>query len=206
MCGAIAVVHQNLQQVDSLSGNKDFEALGSLAAALQRIASVDVRQTATQATEVDLAVLLDELRIVVTPSLEEESISAEWVVEAGLPSVWADPPSLMQVFLNLTTNSVRALAKRHHPTLVVNARLEGAQVHVEFSDNGGGVKHPEYLFRPFQAGAEATGLGLYLSRAFMRSFGGELRYVQLEDGACFIVVLSSATAPEKEVIWMKHAS
>ena len=32
------------------------------------------------------------------------------------------------------------------------------------------------LFRPFQQQAQATGLGLYLSRAFMRSFRGDLRY------------------------------
>ena len=61
------------------------------------------------------------------------------------------------------------------------------------ADNGGGVAHPEHLFRPFQAGAEATGLGLYLSRAFMRSFGGELRYLPIPDGACFVVSLTPAS-------------
>jgi signal transduction histidine kinase len=61
---------------------------------------------------------------------------------------------------------------------------------VEVADNGGGVAHPEHLFRPFQAGAVATGLGLYLSRAFMRSFGGELHYVSIPGGACFVVSLT----------------
>jgi C4-dicarboxylate-specific signal transduction histidine kinase len=73
------------------------------------------------------------------------------------------------------------------------------KVHVEVSDNGGGVAHPEFLFRPFQAGAEATGLGLYLSRAFMRSFGGELRYVPLVKGASFIVDLNQAMTSGKEL-------
>jgi C4-dicarboxylate-specific signal transduction histidine kinase len=105
----------------------------------------------------------------------------------------------MQVFLNLITNSTRALSKKDRRQLLVTARSEGAQVHVEVSDNGGGVAHPEFLFRPFQAGAEATGLGLYLSRAFMRSFGGELRHVPLAKGASFIVDLTQAIAPEKEL-------
>jgi two-component system, LuxR family, sensor kinase FixL len=199
VCGAFAVVHQNLAHGGLLAGNKDFEALGSLAAALERIASVNVRQTAAQAKEVDLTVLLDELKIVVTPSLQEEEIETQWIVEPGLPLVWADRPSLMQVFLNLITNSTRALSKKDRRQLQVTARSEGMQVHVEVSDNGGGVAHPEFLFRPFQAGAEATGLGLYLSRAFMHSFGGELRYVPLAEGASFIVDLTQAMTPEKEL-------
>jgi PAS domain S-box-containing protein len=199
VCGAIAVVHQNLARGGLLAGNKDFEALGSLAVALERVASVNVRQTTAQAKEVDLTVLLDELKIVVTPSLQEEEIETQWIVEPGLPLVWADRPSLMQVFLNLVTNSSRALSKKDLRQLLVTARSEDGQVHVEVSDNGGGVVHPEFLFRPFQAGAEATGLGLYLSRAFMRSFGGDLRYVPLAKGASFIVDLTQAMTPEKEL-------
>jgi PAS domain S-box-containing protein len=199
VCGAIAVVHQNLARGGLFAGNKDFEALGSLAVALERVASVNVRQTTAQAKEVDLTVLLDELKIVVTPSLQEEGIETQWIVEPGLPLVWADRPSLMQVFLNLITNSSRALSKKDRRQLLVTARSEGMQVHVEVSDNGGGVVHPEFLFRPFQAGAEATGLGLYLSRAFMRSFGGELRYAPLAEGASFIVDLTQAMMPKKEL-------
>lgn len=206
VCSAISVVHRNLQYADLLDGNKDFEALGNLTAALERIASVNLRHTEKQATEVDLAAVLDELRIVVTPSLQEECISNEWIVEPNLPSAWADRSSLMQVFLNLITNSIRALSKTHRRHLTIKASSDGSLLHVEFSDNGGGVTHPEFLFRPFQAGAEATGLGLYLSRAFLRSFGGELRYVPLPNGACFIVDLPSAATPEKELVWTKHAS
>jgi PAS domain S-box-containing protein len=197
VCGAITVVHQNLSRSGLLAGNKDFEALGSLAEALERIASVNVRQTTAQAKEVDLTVLLDELKIVVSPSLQEEEIESHWTVEPGLPMVWADRPSLMQVFLNLITNSTRALSKRDRRLLRVSARRDGQQVHVEVSDTGGGVAHPEFLFHPFQAGAEATGLGLYLSRAFVRSFGGELRYLPLAEGACFIVDLTQAITAEK---------
>ena len=187
--GAIAAVHQNLSHNGLLDGNKDFEALGNLIAALERIASINLRQSGDQATEVDLPALLDELKIVVAPSLQEEDINVQWTVEPGLPLVWADRSSLMQVFLNLITNSVRALSQNEHRVLSVSAKNEGNHVLIEFADTGGGVAHPEHLFRPFQSGAAATGLGLYLSRAFMRSFGGELNYVPTADGACFIVNL-----------------
>jgi len=198
ICGAIAVVHKNLERDGLQAGNKDFEALGNLVVALERIASVNLRQAATEASEVDLSILLDELKIVIAPSLQEGDIATNWVVEPDLPLVWADRPSLMQVFLNLITNSVRALSKKEIRRLSVTARSESDRIFVEVTDNGGGVANPEHLFHPFQAGAEATGLGLYLSQAFLRSFGGELRYRPVQDGASFTVYLTPAISTEQE--------
>lgn len=197
VCGAIAGVHQSLAAGGLLAGNKDFEALGSLIQALERIASANLRQSVNQATEVDLGALLDELKIVIGPSLDEEGIALEWEADGGLPLVWADRPSLMQVFLNLTTNSIRALAGRERRTLKIRAAMKGNEVLVEFADNGGGVVHPEHLFRPFQDGAESAGLGLYLSRAFLRSFGGEIRYQPLPDGASFVIHLNPVAVTEQ---------
>jgi hypothetical protein len=61
-----------------LAGNKDFEALGSLAVALERIASVNVRQTTAQAKEVDLTVLLDELN-------QRARFPCSWLGSENLP-------------------------------------------------------------------------------------------------------------------------
>ena len=190
--GAIAAIHQNLTRDGLLAGNRDFEALGNLITGLEDIANLNLRQTTSQATDVDLNALLDELKIVIGPMLEEESIVVQWKADTPLPSVWADRPSLMQVFLNLITNSIRALASRENPLISITARRESGHVVVEFADNGGGVAHPESLFRPFQDGALSSGLGLYLSRAFLRSFGAEIRYLPLPDGACFVVNLRAA--------------
>jgi two-component system, LuxR family, sensor kinase FixL len=195
--GAIGAVHQNLAHEALLANNRDFEALGNLIAGLERIANLNLRQASNQATQIDLSALLDELRIVIEPALEEDDIHAEWKADPGLPLVWADRPSLMQVFLNLATNSIRALSRRPGRSLTITAKGDGDQILVEFADTGGGVAHPEFLFRPFQAGADASGLGLYLSRAFLRSFGGELRYVPTPGGACFIVSLNAAPLPRR---------
>jgi two-component system, LuxR family, sensor kinase FixL len=191
--GAIGAVHQNLAHEGVLANNRDFEALGNLIAGLDRIANLNLRQTTNQATQIDLTALLDELRIVIEPALEEDDIHADWKADPGLPLVWADRPSLMQVFLNLANNSIRALSRQPNRFLFITAKSDGDQVFVEFADTGGGVAHPEFLFRPLQAGADASGLGLYLSRAFLRSFGGELRYVPTPGGACFIVSLNAAS-------------
>lgn len=190
VCGAIAVVHQNLARNGALAHNKDFEALGTLIVALEKIAGMELRKTVNQAAGLDLLSLLEELRIIVEPALRESGIDVEWVIEPGLPPVWADRQSLMQVFLNLLKNSERALEDRPQKVLTINARMLKDRIAVEFRDTGGGVRNPERLFRPFQPGAQATGLGLYLSRAFMRSFRGDLRYEPRPDGSSFIVELS----------------
>jgi PAS domain S-box-containing protein len=190
VCGAIAVVHENLSRSGLLARNKDFEALGNLVVALERIANVDLRQSIDQVEEVDLASVLEDLRIVISPSLRDELIAGTWTLSQDLPSVWAVRSNLLQVFLNLTTNSIRALANTKDKQISITTTVEARRILVEFIDNGGGVNHPEQLFHPFQQGAQSTGLGLYVSRAFMRSFGGELRYKALPGSACFVIELS----------------
>ena len=197
VCGAIAVVHQNLTRGPEFKDSKDFEALGKLVLALERIASIDLRQSSIRAAEVDLLSVLDDLKIVITPSLREHDVDGRWHVQSNLPIIWAEQASLMQVFLNLTTNSIRALSQRHDKALLINARTEEDRVVIEFTDNGGGVKNPGQLFHPFQPGAQSNGLGLYVSRAFTRSFGGDLRYKPVPEGACFVVELARVAHVEE---------
>jgi two-component system, LuxR family, sensor kinase FixL len=192
VCGAIAVVHENLARGGALKRNKDFEALGTLILALEKIAGMDLRQSANQATGMDLQSFLEELRIIVDPSLREEDISSKWESEPDLPLVWADRQSLMQVFLNLTKNAQRAMSNETVRELSIVASRATHGVSVRIRDTGCGVSNPERLFRPFQPGAQATGLGLYLSRAFMRSFRGDLRFEPEPHGSSFIVELSPA--------------
>jgi two-component system, LuxR family, sensor kinase FixL len=205
VCGAIAVVHENLARNSSLGQSKDFEALGTLIETLEKIAALELRQTPYPAARVDLPAFLEELRIVIEPAVREDEIELSWDIQPGLPPVWADRQSLMQVFLNLTKNSQRAMLERPARQLHIAARAEAGRVTVRVQDTGGGVIHPERLFRPFQPGAQATGLGVYLSRALLRSFGADLRYdpeprrAGSQPGSTFVVELSPApTATLKE--------
>ncbi len=207
VCGAIAVVHENLRRTPALAAglgsSKDFEALGTLVLALERIASVELRGVANRRTAVELAALLEEVQIVIAPSLREQEIALHWDVPSALPAVWADRQSLLQVLLNLVKNSEQALepvpdASDPGPprSIGVHARASGGRVFITVTDTGPGVLHPEFLFRPFQQEARVSGLGLYLSRAMMRSFSGDLRYLPAElpteTGARFLVDLAEA--------------
>jgi C4-dicarboxylate-specific signal transduction histidine kinase len=83
--------------------------------------------------------------------------------------------------------------------LTITTEVDAKRVAIRFRDTGSGVSNPERLFRPFQRQATAAGLGLYLSRAFMRSFRGDLKFEPEPDGASFIVELTRAGA-EKEPV------
>lgn len=206
VCGAIALVHENLERSGKLKENKDFETLGTLVLALERIAAMDLSQTASHATGAEVQPLLDELRIVIESSLRECDVASRWEIEDDLPPVWADRQSLMQVFLNLTKNSERAMEDQGRKELTVSARRGGLGVEIRFRDTGGGVAHPDRLFHPFQQDAQSTGLGLYLSRALMRSFRGDLHYEPETGGSTFVVELSPAVRESKNDSYDQHNS
>jgi two-component system, LuxR family, sensor kinase FixL len=191
VCAAISVVHQNLTRNSLLKNNNDFEAFGTLIQSLEKIAAMNLHKTADPATSVDLSSLLDELRIIVEPTLEENGIMMKISANQNLPEVLADRPSLMQVFLNLIKNSERAMHHQSQKELRITVETMEQQVLIRFHDSGSGVQNPAELFKPFQQRAESTGLGLYLSRAFMRSFQGDLRFEPTAGGACFVVELSA---------------
>jgi two-component system, LuxR family, sensor kinase FixL len=199
VCGAIAVVHTKLTRDPRLAANEDFGAFGSLVRGLEKMASLELRQTARPMAEsIDLRSVLDELRIVIEPSFHESEMSVGWETPDVLPRVWADREALIQVFLNITKNSQRAMEPQERKELVVRTSLEANSVVVRFIDSGHGVANPDLLFQPFQPGAEASGLGLYLSRTFLHAFRGELQYEPQPQGSCFAVLLSTASEEETE--------
>jgi C4-dicarboxylate-specific signal transduction histidine kinase len=191
---AIAVVQQNLRlRFDSNEPSEDFEALLQLVTALERMASEELSLVRRPPTKVKLDAFLHELRIILTPSLREAEIALDWKIEPNLPEVWADQQSLLQVFLNLVRNAEKALESVEDGRLELYAARVGTRVQVGLSDNGPGVRNPAALFRPFGSGPSSAGLGLYLSRAMMLSFHGNLTYQPPSDGtqrgARFVVEL-----------------
>ncbi len=193
LCAGIAVVHANLRRVPGVAASEDFQALGTLVDGLGRLVSAELRPPSENSTvSVDLREVLDELRIVIEPSLRDEEIEVRWKVAEDLPPVYADRHGLLHVFMNLANNSRRAMRGSEQKELAIAATLESGRVVVRFTDTGPGVARPEQLFQAFQQAAEGAGLGLYLSRALVRSFAGELRHEPRAYGCCFAVELAAA--------------
>jgi PAS domain S-box-containing protein len=197
LCSAMLVVHKNLSTVKELEHNEDFRALSLLIQSLERMSVLEMGTSpVANAAAVDLISVLDESRILIDNAYQECKMTVEWHVAKSLPLVWADRYGLVQVFLNLAKNSQRAMLSTDTKRLSVTATEEDHGVVIRFQDSGVGITSPRNLFRPFQTGSDATGLGLYMSRAIMKSFGGDLIYEASAQGCCFAIVLHSPSAEE----------
>jgi two-component system, LuxR family, sensor kinase FixL len=194
VCGAISIIYENLARGGSLSASKDFEALGSLVETLHKIASLELKasRSSSQVGGIELAETLDDLRIVLEPYCKDVGIEVTWDIPANLPPVWADRHSVLQVLLNLTKNSERAVENATIKRIAIGVTASNGIVSIRVTDTGTGIASADKLFQPFQKGAESTGLGLYLSRAFVRSFHGDLRYEPTPSGCVFVIDLTAA--------------
>jgi signal transduction histidine kinase len=191
VCGAIGVMYENLARRGALKGNQDFEALGTLVETLAKIAALELKQNAgpAQPGPVDLREVLTDLRIVLEPHCAESEIELRFEIPENLPLVQADRHSLFQVLLNLTKNSQRAVEAVSPKIIEIEVAEHADRVFLRVSDSGPGISAGRKLFQPLQKGADATGLGLYLSRAFMRSFRGDLRHDPEHPGCSFVLEL-----------------
>jgi len=201
LSGAVLVVHKNLSRLPDLQNNEDFRALGTLIEGLGKLSAMELRPGVNQHLEViELSSVLDELRVLLEPSYREAGIEVVWRLQDPLPLALADRYGLAQVFLNLSLNSLRAMATKETKRLTISTSVEGDAVLIRFEDTGVGIASPEGLFRPFQQGADATGLGLYVSRAILRSCGGELLFEPRTEGCCFAVKLARAGESEESSV------
>jgi two-component system sensor kinase FixL len=123
----------------------------------------------------------------------------------GMPSVMVDRTQLEIVVHNLLTNSLDAFdalpargsrARR----IELAAEVRGADVLIAVDDSGPGISTNliERLFDPFVTSKiSGMGLGLSLSRTFLRHQGGDLWSEPSRlGGACFIIRLATQAAPQ----------
>jgi signal transduction histidine kinase len=188
-CGAISLVYSNLRR-DAIAGDENFQRLGDLVAGLGQIASRDLKSGSQEAPlEASLRQVLDNLRIIIEPSWLDIGGAIRFDLPPRLPKVVGEAHGLLQAFLNLAQNSHRAVQACEIRELRIDVSIKDERSIVRFWDTGPGVLCPEGAFEPFQRGAQGTGLGLYISRALVRSYGGELRLETKDSGACFAVEL-----------------
>ena len=193
VCGAVLAVYRNLSRLPALQNNEDFHALGSLIKGLEKLSEMELLSPSRhELASVELTSVLDELRVLIEPPYHEAGCEIVWRLEDDLPLVAAERYGLQQVFLNLARNSQRAMESQPK-RLTVSTEVQSGRVVIRFEDTGVGIASPDELFKPFQPGANATGLGLYASRAILRSFGGELKFEPRSRGCCFAVNLATVS-------------
>ncbi len=171
----------------------------------------------------DLACLLQGLEEMFALRAEQKGLRLRLALDPTVPSyVTADDGKLRQVLMNLLGNAVKFTAEgqvtlrvevcsppiRHAPRDAARARTQSAWVRFSVEDTGPGV-HPdevEQIFTPFTQSArgpqatEGTGLGLTISRQYVRLMGGELTVTSRPGaGAIFQFILPLEVAGISEL-------
>jgi signal transduction histidine kinase len=189
---AMSLLATNLSRREELARDEDLQGLKTLLSGLQSIASQELQARSQEETaSISLKEVLDSLRIITEPAWRDIDGRIHWQMPSTLPHVLAEPRGLLQAFLNLARNSQRAVQAEEVRELYVTVDLPPGKAVVRFRDSGPGIPSPEKLFEPLQQGAAGSGMGLYVSRYIVRSYGGELRYEPGDSGSCFAVELAA---------------
>jgi two-component system NtrC family sensor kinase len=108
--------------------------------------------------------------------------------------VRGDNNQLMQVFFNIISNALDAMAEHSGGgTLTIRTQRDRGNVAVLFTDTGPGIKEPHRVFDPFyttKAVGKGTGLGLSICYGIVQEHGGKITcYNTQSGGAVFRVDL-----------------
>ena len=136
----------------------------------------------------NLAEVIEDVVKTVKPMLDNNEHRLAVSIDEELPHVYADKGKLRQVFLNLVGNAIKFTPSGGQ--LGISVSGDGDWCRVSVSDNGVGIgkEDRERIFEPFTQvdfppgkKKEGTGLGLALTRQFLKMCGGSI-WVQSEYG------------------------
>jgi signal transduction histidine kinase len=149
-------------------------------------------------------VSLDRLSKEVIHDLEEETQDRkiDWKLGA-LPEVWADPPMLRLVLMNLIANALKYTRPRAVAEIEICCTAEEDKIIVCIRDNGVGfdMQYADKLFGVFQrlhseAEFEGTGIGLANVRRIIQRHGGRTWAAgKVDGGAAFYFSLPAREEP-----------
>lgn len=161
------------------------------------------RPAAPGKTRVHLGELIQRTLHLHAYSLRKNNINVDFLPEASLPAVIADPNQLMQVFLNLVLNAEQAIREvRDKGTIRIRMGHADKNVWASFQDDGPGIplENLPNIFDPFyttKRPGRGTGLGLSICKAVLREHGGNIEVTPASGGgAAFTVTLPLETVAE----------
>jgi signal transduction histidine kinase len=164
------------------------------------------RETKIKPGQVDVNNILEEALSLLVKQALFHNIQVERRLDGSLPTTFADPDLLKQVFLNIILNAAQAMEGKGTLT-IQTLKLEGGKgIEIRIQDTGKGIpeEHMPRLFDPFFTTKEkGTGLGLSLVYSILSKHKGVVRAEsQLGQGATFIIDLPILGQDE----WLKAES
>jgi signal transduction histidine kinase len=145
-----------------------------------------IAQNSRHSMNVSLAQLVEDLLTMVSFQVVINKIN----LRSNLPAncEWIGRPSeLARALLYLLNNAIEAVAGRPEAFVDVRLQATGEFHRISISDNGPGIQQDlrEQVFRPFFTTKPAphNGVGLYLARGIVRSFGGSIQIASPSHGS-----------------------
>lgn len=174
--------HVELLDILGQSGGHLLELINDVL----EIAKIEAGRLTADVGAFDLHRFLDDLERIVRHRAESKGLQLLVERDTGLPPyIRSDERKLRQVLANLLGNAVK-YADRGRVTLrvsVLDTKASAVRLGFEIEDTGRGIApgDRERIFEPFVqanpaggSAAEGTGLGLTLSRSFVRLLGGDI--------------------------------
>ncbi len=111
-----------------------------------------------------------------------------------LPSVFIDEHQILEVLINLMTNSLQASSPGDSLSVTTHLSEEGEHIEITVEDSGKGIPQEllAHVFDPFftTKGSSGTGLGLFVSYGIIKNHQGVIKVSSSEGvGTCFTIEL-----------------
>src|SRR5581483_7005065 len=104
-------------------------------------------------------------------------IQVRLAIDKDLPHAVANANQLFQVFVEIIENALDAVEEKGAGSLEITARSQGADLVLQFSDSGPGIRDPHRVFDPFYTTkpiGKGTGLGLSAVYGVIQDHSGQI--------------------------------
>ena len=143
---------------------------------------------------------IEDSLILFNQQFKTHGINISKNLATDLPFIKTDKIQLESVLINLLNNARDAFeiyTDKEDKTVSISTQLQYNQVQIQVEDNGAGIK-PEILptiFDSFMTTKEkGVGLGLYISKEIIQSYGGTINPTsQIDKGTTFVIMFPMAT-------------
>lgn len=150
--------------------------------------------------------LLTDCSYIMADLFDQQRFKIEKSFQAEDDFVLLDRDEFIQSVTNLMRNSLHAMIEARHSNanlqgrLTLQTRNENGKILIRIEDNGIGIsaENQEKLFKvnfTTKSSEEGTGLGLGISRRFIRAYDGDIRFVstEAEKKTAFEIILPIAS-------------
>lgn len=154
------------------------------------LAKLEAKRMTLAKTPCDIGKLVETALHSTQALFEEKALTSGMQIPPGLPLVDCDHDRILQVLINLISNSVRFTT---HGTITCKAEKAEEHIIVSVEDQGPGIQpdQAKYVFEKFyqledtvQSPTSGTGLGLAICRELVEQHGGEIWYTNLRPTGC----------------------